>query len=490
MKRFLLLLVAILFVQGGKAEVVLDLDSCRTLAIKNNKGLQIARGKVEAATYQKKAAFTNYLPELSAKGAYLRNQKNLSLLDGDKYLPIMNSVGSIDATVINNKWTNLLGRPVPLDADGVPFNPATNPEKIQWKNYAYLPKESFDVDMRNLYVGIVTLTQPVYMGGKIAAYNKIAGYAKELAETQEETGRQELLLETDEAYWQVVSLTNKQKLATSYVELLKKLDSDVQQMIGEGVATAADGLSVRVKLNEAEMTLGKVEDGVSLSRMALCQLCGLPVETPVRLADEQLSSISLTAPEGRTADLSQALEMRPELKSLSLATKIYKQKERVALAEHLPNVALMANYLTSNPSAYNGIEQKFGGQFNVGVVVSVPLFHFGEGIYQRKAARIETRNAELQLAEAREKVGLQISQAVFKYNEAFKNLRRAEKNLEKADENLRYANLGFEEGVIAPSGVLEAHTAWLSAHGDQIDAQIEVRLCEVYLNKAVGMMNE
>jgi outer membrane protein TolC len=489
MKRVVLLLIAMWCVQTGNAEVVLNLDSCRALALKNNKGLQMARGKVEAAAYLKKAAFTNYLPELSAKGAYLHNQRNLSLLDGDKYLPIMNSVGSIDATVTNNKWTNLLGRQVPLDADGLPFNPVTNPEKIQWKNYAYLPKESFDVDMRNLYVGIVTLTQPLYMGGKIAAYNKIAGYAKDLAVTQEETGRQELLLETDEAYWQVVSLTNKQKLASGYVDLLRKLDSDVQLMIGEGVATAADGLSVRVKLNEAEMTLGKVEDGVSLSRMALCQLCGLPLETPVRLADEQLASIVLTAQEGRTADLSRALEMRPELRSLSLAAKIFKQKERVALAEHLPSVALMANYLTSNPSAYNGIEQKFGGQFNIGVVVSVPLFHFGEGSYQRKAAKIETRNAELQLAEAREKVGLQISQAVFKYNEAFKNLRRAEKNLEKADENLRYANLGFEEGVIAPSGVLEAHTAWLSAHGDRIDAQIEVRLCEVYLNKAVGMLN-
>lgn len=164
MKRVVLLLIAMWCVQTGNAEVVLDLDSCRALALKNNKGLQMARGKVEAAAYLKKAAFTNYLPELSAKGAYLHNQRNLSLLDGDKYLPIMNSVGSIDATVTNNKWTNLLGRQVPLDADGLPFNPVTNPEKIQWKNYAYLPKESFDVDMRNLYVGIVTLTQPLYMG--------------------------------------------------------------------------------------------------------------------------------------------------------------------------------------------------------------------------------------------------------------------------------------------------------------------------------------
>ena len=43
----------------------------------------------------------------------------------------------------------------------------------------------------------------------------------------------------------------------------------------------------------------------------------------------------------------------------------------------------------------------------------------------------------------------------------------AEKNLEKADENLRYATLGFEEGVIPASNVLEAHTAWLSAQSEK-----------------------
>ena len=71
-------------------------------------------------------------------------------------------------------------------------------------------------------------------------------------------------------------------------------------------------------------------------------------------------------------------------------------------------------------------------------------------------------------------------------NEAAKKLIMAEKNLEKADENLRYATLGFEEGVIPASNVLEAHTAWLSAQSEKIDAQIDVKLTEIYLRKATG----
>lgn len=64
-------------------------------------------------------------------------------------------------------------------------------------------------------------------------------------------------------------------------------------MINEGVATKADGLSVRVKVNEAEMTLTKVEDGLSLARMLLCQLCGIDLSSPITLADENMEDIPL-----------------------------------------------------------------------------------------------------------------------------------------------------------------------------------------------------
>lgn len=68
-------------------------------------------------------------------------------------------------------------------------------------------------------------------------------------------------------------------------------------MIAEGVATKADGLSIKVKVNEAEMTLTKVTDGLSLARMLLCQLCGLDLSTPIMLADEQKEDLAPTTPE-------------------------------------------------------------------------------------------------------------------------------------------------------------------------------------------------
>ena len=63
-------------------------------------------------------------------------------------------------------------------------------------------------------------------------------------------------------------------------------------------------------------------------------------------------------------------------------------------------------------------------------------------------------------------------------------------NREKADENLRYANIGFESGVVEPSVVMEAQTAWLKANSEDIDANIDAKLCDVYLRKAIGNLKQ
>ncbi|WP_367627501.1 TolC family protein [Bacteroides sp. NGMCC 1.200775] len=483
MKKILFLFFLLTTTFSLKSQGILSLDSCRALAIANNKELLISGEKINAAHYQNKAAFTNYLPNFSATGAYMRNQKEFSLLNSDQKAALSGLGNSISGPL--QQAAQVIGQLHPelapvLSQLGGAIVPALNEAGSSIV-------DAFRTDTRNVYAGAITLTQPLYMGGKIRAYNKITKYAEELARQQHNSGMQEVILSTDQAYWQVISLVNKKKLAESYLKLLQKLDSDVEKMIAEGVATKADGLSVRVKVNEAEMTLTKVEDGLSLSRMLLCQLCGIDLSTPIVLADEDIDDIPLM-PVTTDFEVETAYANRPEIRSLELATKIYQQKINVTRSEHLPSLALMGNYMVTNPSVFNSFENKFKGMWNVGIMLQLPIWHWGEGLYKVKAAKAEARIAQYQLEDAKEKIELQVNQSAFKVNEAAKKLTMAKKNLEKADENLRYATLGFEEGVIAPSNVLEAHTAWLSAQSEKIDAQIDVKLTEIYLQKSLGTL--
>lgn len=445
MKRTFVLLLALFSTTYMQGQRTLTLEECRDLSIKNNKELQISGEKVRVAGYEKQAAVTKYFPQISAMGTYMRNQKDINLVDG--------------TTVAG------LNQLLPMDVSGF-----------------------FHLDIQNVWLGTVSLVQPVFMGGKIIAYNQITRYARELAESMNDLKLQDLIYKTDETYWQVVSLVNKKKLADSYVSLLRKMDGDVQAMIDEGVATPADGLSVKVKLNEAEMAQTKVDNGLSLSRMALAQLCGLQLDEPVKLADENIESLDNTIDTNAAVNVEEAFLNRQELKSLDYAVRIYEKKEKIALAEVLPNVALTANYLVTNPNSFNGYKNEFAGMFNVGVVVQVPLSGWWEGTYKRNAARAETHIRQLEFEDAKEKIELQVNQSVYKVNEAGKKLTASARNKEKAEENLRHATLGFDEGVIPALNLMEAQTAWVSAQSSLIDAQIEVKLTDIYLTKAMGKL--
>ena len=446
----------LLFGKMVSAQQTLSLQECRDLAVKNNKELRIAEEKIRMADYEKKAALTKYFPQISANGAYMWNQKDLNLLDmGQLSSSLASSLGGLAQLPVVQQTVGAIN-------------------------------DLQHLDIQNVWVGNVALVQPVFMGGKIVTYNQITAYAKELALSMNDQKLQDLLYKTDETYWQVVSLVNKKKLADAYVELLRKTDEDMAALIAEGVATQADGLSVKVKLNEAEMAQTKVNNGLALSRMLLAQLCGLPLTDTLTLADEQLDNFPV---EERTTsvDVNQAFMNRNELKSLDLASKIYKKKERIVLADLLPTVAFSANYFVTNPNLFNGFKNDFAGMFNLGVIVRVPITGWWEVSYKRNAARAETRIRQLEWEDAREKIELQVNQSVYKVNEASKKLAASNRNMENAEENLRSANLGFEEGVIPALNLMAAQTAWFSARSTLIDAQIDMKLTQVYLNKALGV---
>jgi outer membrane protein len=467
------------------SQKVLQLEDCRQMALTHNKSIQMAQESVKAATELKKAAFTQFLPNFSANGAYTWNQKNLSLLSEDAYLPVYNMSAS-GAINYQGSWNNSFSSTgVPLDASGNPFNPKTNPEKIQWKNYALLPKSALEYDINNVFAGSVGFTQPIFMGGKIKELYNIAKYGESLAEAKRESKITDLLLEVDEAYWRVVSLENKVKLAKEYRNLVAQVDSDVNVMIEEGVATKSEALKVKVKLNEADITVTKAEDGLNLSRMALNQLCGIPLDDVYSLADQDLAQDNTTP----LIPIDQALSNRPEIKQLTQAENLAKANEKIMLSRFMPNIVLSGNYLVTNPNSYNGYKNEFGGMFSVGVVANIPLFHFGDRMHTLNAAKSQHRIATLELEETKEKMQLQIKQSSYKVAESLKKKVSTQHNIDQAEENLRYATEGFDAGVITSTDLLGAQTAWLSAKSEAIDANIDVKLCNLYLAKSLGTLN-
>lgn len=494
MKHKFLILALTTLAASAQAQQTLTLDSCRAMALRNNKTLSASRLQLDMARYNKKAAKTKYLPHISALGGYELTSREISLLSKDQKSALANA-GTNTTGALHNDITGTLSSLVqkgiltPEQASnlGGMFGQVGSKIGEAVNHVGQNIVDAFRTDTRQMYTLSVMLTQPIYMGGAIIAANRMAEIGEEMAQNNIEASTQNTLHSIDQAYWTVVSVHHKKQLAESYLAVVKKLDDDVSKMIHEGVATRADGLKVDVKVNEAEMSLTQAENGLALAKMLLCQLCGMDVDSDITLADENADNIVEQADDAQ-ADRAVAMENRPELKLLQNSADMSRQATKLVRAAYLPQVLLTGGYVATNPNVFNGFERKLSGMWNVGVMVRVPLWNWMEGTYKVRASRIATTIVELERDDIREKIDLQVSQSQFKVKEANRRLAMAMKNVENAEENLRCANLGFKEGVIPTTDVMAAQTAWVQAQSQKIDAEVDVKMSQVNLKKALGVL--
>lgn len=455
----------------------LSLDSCRSLALRNNKQIKMADEAVTGAGYVKKSAFAAYLPGIDFTAGYMYNQHIIELLGEDAKLPTM----SFNPATMQYDY-NLVKGP-----DGIPVKDPSTGSYIP-SEVAIIPKEAMSYDVHNVFAGAFTLTQPIYMGGSIRALNDIAKAGEEMAKSARNVAVQDLLYQVDEAYWLVVSLNEKKKLAKSFEGLVDSLYNSVEKLNANGMATKSDILNVEVKLNEAKIAYTKVCNGLSLARMALQQLCGLPIGDDLTLTDEVKMEMPAVERLPAAYNLEDVYQRRQDLEVLRRSINLLEGKEKLSLSAMLPKLAAVGMYSFSNPNVIHGFEKRFGGGFSVGATLTIPLWHWGGNYHQYRASKAATTGQRLLLEDMEEKVELQVKQARYKFDEAFKTLDMTKTNMEKADENLRQAQLAYAEGVLTIDEVTAAQTAWLQAHSEELDAEIGVRLCETYLSKVLGLM--
>lgn len=494
MKQQLIAIALAAFAIDANAQQVLCLDSCRAMALRNNKTLSASRLQLDLAHYTKKAARTKYLPHISALGGYELTSKPISLLSDDQKTQL-SSAGTTVAGAIGSDLSNALtglaqqGVLTPDQAQhlGSMFGQMGSKLSNAVDHLGQKVVDAFDTNTRQMYAISVMFNQPVYMGGAISAANRMADISEMMAQNGIDQSVQNTLHSIDQAYWMVVSVKHKKNLAESYLAVVKKLDDDVQKMIKEGVATRSDGLKVAVRVNEAEMSLTQADNGLALSKMLLCQLCGLPADADITLTDEDSENLTASVTTEPINTL-EAMENRPEMRMLQNSIDLSRQSTKLVRAAFLPQVLLTGGYLATNPNVYNGFQRKLSGVWNVGVMVRVPLWNWMEGSYKVRASKIATSMLELQRQDIGEKIELQVSQSQFKVNEANKRMAMAMKNVENAEENLRCANIGFKEGVLQTTDVMAAQTAWLQAQSQKIDAEIDVKLSQVNLKKALGVL--
>lgn len=482
------ILIVLLTVSVSVCGRSLTLEQCREMALEATQ-TQASQELKAAAEDNRKASVAAMFPRVSANSAYTWTNAKLTLLPTEMNLGAGTAILSQDGSS-QFFWDegSPMGQMVESTKDMGQVGDqmqelATASGQMIADGYKQL-YDQLNLDPTHLFVAQVGVTQPIYVGGRLVQMNHIAKLAEQTVTLEADKKHDDIIVAVDEAYWRVVSVSKKKQLAEQYYALLCQLEGDVQEAVQEGVATQADLLHVTTKRGEAEVKKLQAENGLTLSTMALAQVCGLPLDTPIEVDASELSESVL---HDTLSDFSEAVNNRAELQMLENATEMAKANAKLISAGLQPNVVASANYVYSNISADNGLSSDWKGKgfFTAGVVVNIPIVH-ADDIYRLKAAKHTARAAEMKVEETRELLTLQTTQANQKLMEAQQKITLARLTQKNAEEVLRMAQESYDAGMITASELMQAQTLWLSSATDLVDAEVEAKTTETLLRKYLG----
>jgi len=443
--KFVILIMATLLTNLVYAQGEVTLQESIMLALENNTEVVNSQLEIEAAKKVKRSAMTNYFPVISATGLTFQAEKSLMEIHSeDGNLPVY---------------------------DG---NPANIPDATE---FAYFPSSTMGV-LKEGTLGFINITQPVFTGGRILYGNKLASVGEKASESLNNITRDQIALKTEEYYWQIIALEEKYRTVEKYRQMLESLLGQVEDAFNSGIVMKNDVLKVKLKLNEILLNKSKLQNGLSLARMAFNQHLGLPQDTVLILKNEL---IPIESPTSLYTENFEALKMRDEYRLLELAVNAEKYQTRIKRGEYLPQAGIGAAY------QYLKFDESDGRTFGmIYGTVSVPISGWWGGSYELQKHHIKEQIAKNNLDDKSELLILQMEKAWRDLNDAYTQYLLSEEAKEQALENIKVNDDSYDNGLITVSDLLEAQALLNQAKDQLTDARANYLLKKTIYLQVTG----
>jgi outer membrane protein TolC len=454
MRKIVYTVFILFFVSGLKSQEFLTLDKVRRMAIEKSEDLKIAETTLQKSEDEKAAVKTNYFPKVSGSLVGFYSNENIEY---DLYLPTA-TPDPVSGELVPNVMTYPGGATI-IGADGHPI----------FNMYAFLPLE---ISLQGAYMAGLSVQQPIYTGGKIAAGHKMAKIGSEMAIENLKLNKMKVIVEADKTFWLYVSVKAKEKLAEQSVQMLSNLVGRVENTYKTGLTDKNELLKVQVQYNKALLDQQKVQSGLELTRMSLCRVTGLNFNTQI-VTDTTIVVTSYVIEGSGNEDVTQRYEYKLMLKGIDM------EKKNISLvrSDFLPTVGINVGYNYIGGIEFNNSNIN-RDNLNIMASFQVPIFHWGEGRYKVNSAKKTLEIKQLELEKNTQLLCLEIENAKLALHDAYYRIEIAELALGQAIENLRVCNDNYELGNELLSDLLIAQTQWQLASNELLEAKIDFRLQE------------
>jgi len=421
--------------RSGGAGGGLTLEQLKDSALHNNIAIRKAQHDIDAAQQQRKEAFTKYFPNVSGTGLWFNADKGMAKMDMNPSEFITPELGVSLAQMLPVEALAALGNPISMSM------------------------------MKNGTIGSLMAIQPVFAGGQIINGNKLAKVGEDVSRLQLQLSENEVERQTEQYYWQLVSLQEKMKTIEAVEALLADIYKDVDVAVRAGVAMRNDLLQVQLRQNDTESQKVKLNNGIGIMRLLLAQYCGLSSDSFAVSVCDGFPVASIPPQQ----DPQQALLQTAEYQLLGKQVEATSLQRKMEVGKNLPTVGVGAGYNYHN---LMDNDHTFGMIF---ATVSVPISDWWGGSHAIKRKKIAQQQAEEQLADNAELLKVRIQKAWNDVLEARQQLDLAQRGIEQAEENLRLNRDYYRAGTSKMSDLLEAQLLYQQTLDRRTDAYADLQ---------------
>jgi len=431
-----LLMAAVMPVFAADGIKPLSLDESIDLALKQSVLIHAAKEGVRGAEAQKREAFTGFLPKFSTSYSYTRYNR-------DPYL-------------------NFPGIP-PL-----------------------IPPTSLTIGTKDNYNWILEARQPLFAGGSILASYEASRIGADIARLDESAMVQDLVLEVEVAYFNILRAERILDVAKQSLEQLRAHRETARNFYDQGLIPRNDLLQAEVELANEQQFLLRAENGLELARSKFNTLLRREINTPVAIEDTlNESSYKKTL----AACLDAALDNRPEIRAFALRLEQAKSQVKVSQGEYYPNVSLVGNYgRFGDTPGVAGSTYKDQESWYVMAVANWNFWEWGKTKNRVEAGQSRENQAADFLANIRDQITLEVKNAFLLLHEAEKQVQVATKAIEQAEENFRINTERYREQVGTSTEVIDAQTLLTKAKSDRHNALGAFSISRAKLERAMGVV--
>jgi outer membrane protein TolC len=321
----------------------------------------------------------------------------------------------------------------------------------------------FEIDLgANAYSAGVTLTQPIFTGGKIRNAKQIAQYGLSASEWQKKSAMREIKRDVTKAYYNVLAARKSLIALDSAIALMEVLTKDLSNAVDVGMRGEHELLQAQVQLLNQRLARQQAASGAGAASDYLSTLIGNPVNTPLELVKDIDTPEGLDIPEVAVLQ-DKARGASSDLKALEDQLTIVETSAKIAGATYVPNILAIANYNGQGTSFEKDSPGKWQNSANVSLVAQWEFFDGGAARQKKRQALSQARQVELGMENLKIMLDMAVKNNVTSLEDAFLNIETSRKNIEQTKRSYEISYDKFQEGVLLSSELLNAQNLTLQA---------------------------